>query len=128
MAQEVSVFFSNIADRDEVKSVARNLRPGDECSVNIEILHHLRGNYRALQNLVYRLKQKGQLKRSVRFNDEAMDLEMSFSLANAPWKTVLPGEARAAAVTDGQRRNSVTYADLNELLTAPDNNGDSATA
>lgn len=122
---EVTVYFNNVADRDEVKTAARNLRPGDECGVNIEVYHHLRGNFRALQNLAYRLKQKGQLKRNVTYNDETMDLEMSFSLNSGPWKTVLPGEARAAATVTDQRQNSVTYADLNEMLAAPDNNEDS---
>ena len=62
------------------------------------------------------------MRRNVRFNEDVMDLEMSFSLNRAPWQIVLPTEARAAANSDGGngRRGSVSYADLNELLAAPD--------
>lgn len=116
---EVTVFFHNIADRDEVKAAARNLNPGEKCGVNIEVPHHLRGNYRVLQDLAFRLKKKGSLRRNIRFNDDALDLEMSFSLNNGPWQTVLPAEARAT-YKENERRNSVSFQDLNEMISGPD--------
>lgn len=118
---EVTVYFNNIADRDEVKAAARNRSPADQCGVSNEVPHHLRANYRALQDLTYRLKQKGPLRRNVRYNDETMDLEMAFSLCNKPWKVVLPAKAKAASTGKrNKRRALVSYSDLNSLLAAPD--------
>ena len=75
---EVTVYFNNIADRDNFRLAARNLRPDDQCGINLVVPHHLRGNFRALQGLAFKLKKKGQLKRNVRFNDDNMEMEMSF--------------------------------------------------
>ena len=116
-ARERIEFFNNITDRDEVKSAARNLNEGDKCGVNIEVPYQLRGNYRALQDLAFRLKKKGPLRRNIRFNDDLLDL--SFSLNNGQWQTVLPAEARAT-FKESERRNSVSFQDLNGMLAAPD--------
>ena len=112
--------FDQVRTRDYVRTHAKNLQSG--FSLRLDIPPHLRGDYVKLQDLGFRLKKSNETcKRNIKFDDQTQELVMDFCVDEETWKTVTVAEAKNFLGTRSkQRLNSVTSAELNNLIDASD--------
>ena len=119
---QVVVTFPSIAVRDEIKSLARNLRGSDRTvGLQLEPPDHLRGQYQSFQKLAFQLKKKHPaLKRNVKFLDEEMCLSMDVCLSpTSGWKTVEYVDAKSILSKTRVRTESFSLEELENLVEVP---------
>ena len=65
---------------------------------------HLKSNFRHLDRVCFRLKSKyPNLRRSIKFDDEALDLVADFKLDDwKPWQRITPEEAKQSKPAESQ--------------------------
>ena len=97
--REATVIFSTPNTRDAVRGAGINLA-GSAAGMNIHVPVHLRANFRHLDNLCFELKKRyPSLKRSVKFDDDALDLFADVKLSdNHDWGRFTPQKAREAKI------------------------------
>ena len=117
---EVCVEFATVELRDIARSAAFNLAGQGSVGLRLEIPHHLRNNFQALQNASYKLRQKyPDCKRNLRFDDERADLVLDFKTSeNENWRKLRPAEAKM--VQSNNRNAEVSADDLAELFEKED--------
>ena len=124
---EVLVVFATSRDRDDVRSHAKNFEKKGR-GLRLEVPDSLWPSFRVLQDLGYELKQKNPaLRRNVLFDDSVKDLKLDFSYDGKTWKTVTPSQARkslAKCRPGRSRKESVSAAELDDLLGGPEDGGE----
>ena len=95
---ECIVTFDEKRVKDKVRAGASNLAGMSDHGVRIDIPNFLRSNFRSLEALGFALKKKHKdLRRAVKFNDEALDLVMDMRTTDeADWVRIRPDAARRA--------------------------------
>ena len=115
---QVIVTFASIALRDEIKSMARNLRGADRSvGVQIEPPDSLRSHYQAFQRLAFQLKRKNPaLKRNVKFSDYDLCLVMDVKInSESEWKTIMYDQARQIIKKTRARTESFSLEELETM-------------
>ena len=113
---EVCVVFPSMELRDIAKGNAFNLAGDKAAGVRLEISHHLRKFFQALQTASYRLRKKfTECKRNVRFDDEKADLVLDFKTSpTSNWRKLRPSEAKA--IWDSNQNEEMTASSMIELF------------
>ena len=98
---EAIVVFPNKEMRDRVRSHASNLAklPASvKAGVRMEIPDFLQANFRALEQVGYRIKQGNQrARRNILFDDDRLDLALDVKPDDGlDWVRILPAQARRA--------------------------------
>ena len=115
---QVLVTFATIALRDEVKSMAKNLRGQDRSiGVQIEPPDHLRSHFQAFQRLAFQLKRKNPLlRRNVKFYDTELSLIMDVKVnPESDWKSILYEQAREILKKTRARTESFSLEELESM-------------
>ena len=120
-ANEVIVTFEEKSVRDAVKAQAHRLAEHrEEAGMRLHIPDHLQKSFRALMSLSYDLKKRNpSLKRSVKFDEEKMDLFMDIQTkTDGGWRRI---ESDMAVGLMAKRRTTTAAAlmgsdELDELL------------
>ena len=102
---EAVVVFETKEIRDHVKAQAHRLaNHDDEVGMRLEIPNHLQKDFRLLMKLSYTLKKKHpQLKRSVKFDEEALGMYMDIQMrTDGNWSRIKPEQAKTAMNNDPQ--------------------------
>ena len=93
---EAIIIFEEKAIRDTVKAQGHRLaNHQEEAGMRLQIPNHLQKSFRSLMNLSCELKKKHpDLKRSVKFDEEAMDMFMDIQTSGGgSWQRVEPQQA-----------------------------------
>ena len=105
IVDEVVVEFAAPPIRDSVKSRGFKLE-GKAAGIRIEVPHFLRSDFQVLQNLSYKMKVGNRsMKRSIKFDDEAMGVILDVQLPGEEWRRIRPEQARLAGRTDPSLRS-----------------------
>ena len=115
---QVVVTFASVGLRDEVKSMARNLRGTDrKTGVQIDPPDHLRGHFQAFQRLAFQLKRKNPgLKRNIKFYDPELCLSMDLKTSSeSEWKCVSYEQAREILKKTRARTESFSIEELESM-------------
>ena len=127
------VTFTGSRERDEVRAKASNLQGGDKTvGCQLEPPDHLRGHYKAFQNLAFCLKKKNpDLKRNIKFEDGEQTLIMDVKM-NGEWKTVHYATARGLLKLKSQGTDAISRQQLRDFLSnsdvaASDDDGENTT-
>ena len=120
---EAIVTFEDKRIRDAVKAQAYKLgNSGDEIGMRLHLPDHLQKSFRALMGLSFDMKKKFPgLRRSVKFNEDTMDLYMDIQTSNeADWRRIEAEQAvKAAARRPGRgdsNRTTLMAEDIEGLL------------
>ena len=118
---QVIVTFDNVRERDEVRAKASNLKGGDRATgCQLEPPDHLRGHFKAFQNLAFCLKKKTpSLKRNVKFDDEERTLVMDINM-DGNWKTVRHEVAKGMLKLKSQGSDAMSRQQLRDFLNNSD--------
>ena len=118
---QVLVTFTSLRDRDEVRSKASNLRGGDRTvGCQLEPPDHLRGHYKAFQNLAFCMKKKNpELKRNIKFDDGDKTLVMDVKI-DGSWRTVHYAVAKGMLKLRTQGAGSISRKQLRDFLNNSD--------
>ena len=117
------VSFKTIAERDEVKSRAKNLAgSGKDVGMQMVVPDHLKSQYVAFQSLAYCMKKKNpELRRNVKFDDLAMELSMDVKISqDEGWKTITFETAKGTLRKRKQKTDNLTGTQLGGLLNKSD--------
>ena len=115
---QVIVTFATIALRDEIKSMARNLRGADRSvGIQIEPPDSLQSHYQAFQRLAFQLKRKNPaLRRNVKFSDYDLCLVMDVKInSESGWKTIMYDQARQIIKKTRARTESFSLEELETM-------------
>ena len=115
------VTFSSVRERDEVRSKANNLKAGDKTAgCQLEPPDHLRGHYKAFQNLAFCMKKKTPgLKRNIKFEDYERTLVMDVKMDDT-WKTVHYATAKGLLKLKTQGSDALSRRQLKDFLSNSD--------
>ena len=118
---EAIVTFEDKRIRDMVKAQAYKLaNKGDDAGMRLHLPDHLQKSFRALMGLSYDMKKKFTgLKRSIKFDEDALDLYMDFqTAAGDDWRRIDALTAQKTNQRPGGNdpRNTMTEEDIGELL------------
>ena len=123
---EVIAVFATNQIRDDIKAAARELAGDVDSGIRLEVPASLQANLKALEAVSFNMKKNyPNLKRNVRFDDEAMDLILHFCPdpdTTEHWRRLRPDQAKAMkAKMTGQGSSSntmdVTEEDLERMMT-----------
>ena len=96
IADEAVVTFHTKEIRDTVRGAAFKLGAcALTAGIRLEVPDFLQNNFKALENIAFRLKKKyGGLKRNIKLDDYRMDVVMDVKLdKTSEWNTILPQHA-----------------------------------
>ena len=120
---EYTVTFANKAVRDAVRASASKLgassAPG---GIRLEVPDYLQGDFRALENIAFKIKKKNPtMRRNVKLDDDSMGLVMDIKLDDtSEWSRILPEHARQANAKAKQpsqpREKTLGQDDLTSLV------------
>ena len=98
LKDEVVAVFSSQEIRDVVRRSARELAGDENAGIRLEIPRALQNSLKSLEAVSYALKKKNpEMKRSIKFDDDRMDLVLDFCLDpdnGAPWRKLHPEQAK----------------------------------
>ena len=110
--EEAIVEFSSAPIRDSVKGSGFKLE-GKEAGIRFKVPNFSKSDFQVLQLLSYKMKQSnGEMKRSLKFDDESLGLVLDVQLPGEEWTRFRPDQARLArqnepALRSGPRELSV---------------------
>ena len=120
---EYSVTFTLKAVRDAVRGAASRLGAcAEPCGIRLEVPDFLQADFRALENIAFRIKRKHpNMRRNVKLDDDRLGVIMDIKVSeNAEWSRILPEHARAASGSSrpsgGARERTLGAADLEDLV------------
>ena len=95
---KVIAVFGSIEIRDAVRRAARELAGAADAGIRLEISLYSQPSLKALEAVSYGLKQKNPgVKRSIKFNDQEMDLVLDFNVdpdGVEVWRRVSASQAK----------------------------------
>ena len=95
---EVIAIFATVEVRDVVRRAAKELGGCPDSGIRLEILVSLKPSLKVLESLSYSLKVNNKdIKRSIKFDDTAMDLVLDFNTDpsnGGTWKRVTATQAK----------------------------------
>ena len=125
---EVLVVFPNKAVHDKVRGSASNLSKlprGVQAGVRLEKPDFLQANFRALEQIGYRIKRGNPTaRRNILFDDEALDLALDVKPADdLDWVRILPEQAKRTRAKVPPPPSSVGSRDRMTLSLEPTEDG-----